>query len=264
MSGAHAQRGPGHGCVLHAATAHASQSLRPACPPFPPPTHRYHNRVHATDVLQWTHMLMRRGRVLSTLQVRVGLRVWAPGALRTARAVCMRAAHQPAACRYVRSCSARAARCAAPPQVCDAGTLAALLSAVVHDVGHKGLNNDFLIRSGDELAVRARARRAGGAHKRLHVQATCTRAPPPFPPPQLLYNDASPMENHHLAATFQLLAQDQYNFLARAPVRVGAGLRGVCGSAQQWRVRLCGAGRAGRAHAPPRCCRRRARSSASR
>ena len=29
----------------------------------------YHNRVHATDVLQWTHMLMRRGGVLRSLQV---------------------------------------------------------------------------------------------------------------------------------------------------------------------------------------------------
>ncbi|KAF5843139.1 hypothetical protein DUNSADRAFT_2175 [Dunaliella salina] len=100
----------------------------------------YHNRVHATDVLQWTHMLMKRGGVLRSLQL------------------------------------------------CDAGTLAAILSAVVHDVGHKGLNNDFLIRSGDTLA--------------------------------LLYNDMSPMENHHLAATFQLLAQDHYNFLARAPKEV--------------------------------------------
>lgn len=28
----------------------------------------YHNRVHATDVLQWTHMLMKRGGVLHALQ----------------------------------------------------------------------------------------------------------------------------------------------------------------------------------------------------
>eukprot|EP00983_Pelagomonas_calceolata_P115935 1160252-Pelagomonas_calceolata.AAC.19 len=37
---------------------------------------------------------------------------------------------------------------------------------------------------------------------------------------QLLYNDMSPMENHHLAATFQILAQDHYNFLARSPKEV--------------------------------------------
>ena len=34
----------------------------------------YHNRVHATDVLQWTHMLMKRGGVLHSLQV--GRRAW--------------------------------------------------------------------------------------------------------------------------------------------------------------------------------------------
>jgi len=39
---------------------------------------------------------------------------------------------------------------------------------------------------------------------------------------QLVYNDISPMENHHLAATFQLLAQDRYNFLERAPKEVSA------------------------------------------
>eukprot|EP00197_Chlamydomonas_leiostraca_P012061 CAMPEP_0202862862 /NCGR_PEP_ID=MMETSP1391-20130828/3738_1 /ASSEMBLY_ACC=CAM_ASM_000867 /TAXON_ID=1034604 /ORGANISM="Chlamydomonas leiostraca, Strain SAG 11-49" /LENGTH=1034 /DNA_ID=CAMNT_0049542445 /DNA_START=106 /DNA_END=3210 /DNA_ORIENTATION=+ len=70
----------------------------------------------------------------------------------------------------------------------EPGTLAVYLAACVHDVGHKGLNNDFLVRSGDSLA--------------------------------LLYNDASPMENHHLATTFQLLAQEPYNFLARAAPKV--------------------------------------------
>jgi hypothetical protein len=31
--------------------------------------------------------------------------------------------------------------------------LAAYLAAVVHDVEHRGLNNDFLAKTGDELAV---------------------------------------------------------------------------------------------------------------
>lgn len=52
----------------------------------------------------------------------------------------------------------------------------------------QGLNNDFLVRSADPLA--------------------------------LLYNDISPMENHHLAATFTLLSLDQYNFLNKAPPKV--------------------------------------------
>ncbi len=35
-------------------------------------------------------------------------------------------------------------------------------------------------------------------------------------PLALLYNDASPMENHHVAAAFLLMSEDQYAFLPRA------------------------------------------------
>ena len=38
---------------------------------------------------------------------------------------------------------------------------------------------------------------------------------------QLTYNDKSPMENHHVAATFKLLAEDQLNFLKGTPAKVG-------------------------------------------
>merc|ERR1712238_629403 len=48
-----------------------------------------------------------------------------------------------------------------------------LIAAVCHDVGHSGLNNNFHINSRSELA--------------------------------LLYNDQSPLENMHAAATFQLI-----------------------------------------------------------
>ncbi|GFH27791.1 3'5'-cyclic nucleotide phosphodiesterase, partial [Haematococcus lacustris] len=78
-------------------------------------------------------------------------------------------------------------------QVGDAGVLATYLAAAVHDVGHKGLNNDFLVKSGDALA--------------------------------LLYNDLSPMENHHLATTFQLMTQEPTNFLIHAPSKVRETLR---------------------------------------
>ena len=47
-------------------------------------------------------------------------------------------------------------------------------------ITRRGVNNDFLIRSSDPLA--------------------------------LLYNDVSPMENHHLAAAFTLMREEPYAF----------------------------------------------------
>ena len=45
--------------------------------------------------------------------------------------------------------------------------MACYLTAIIHDYEHLGVTNDFLVGSGDQLAVR--------------------------------YNDRAPMENHHLA-----------------------------------------------------------------
>ncbi|GAX75322.1 hypothetical protein CEUSTIGMA_g2767.t1 [Chlamydomonas eustigma] len=73
------------------------------------------------------------------------------------------------------------------------GVLAMLLSAVVHDYEHKGVNNDFLIKQQDELSVR--------------------------------YNDHAPLENHHISAAWSLLNQDQYNFLQAMPQRARVSLR---------------------------------------
>eukprot|EP00798_Chlamydomonas_sp_ICE-L_P023244 gene23244-30468_t len=58
--------------------------------------------------------------------------------------------------------------------------LGCLLAAIVHVYEHVGLTNDFLVNSGDSLAIR--------------------------------YNDRAPMENHHLAAAFDLLQHPDYNF----------------------------------------------------
>eukprot|EP00891_Asterochloris_glomerata_P000667 jgi/Astpho2/667/e_gw1.00013.90.1_t len=63
--------------------------------------------------------------------------------------------------------------------------LAGYMAAACHDFDHPGLNNDFLIRTGNELA--------------------------------LLYNDLSPLENHHLATSFKVLQRKDCNFLKRMP-----------------------------------------------
>eukprot|EP00736_Rhodelphis_marinus_P012759 Rmarinus@m.24593 len=92
---------------------------------------RYHNAIHAADVLQTAHFLASAcglGRYLTRLD------------------------------------------------------LAALfVAALVHDYRHPGLNNAFLIKTRDELAVR--------------------------------YNDHSVLENYHVASAFQLLHGKEFNFL---------------------------------------------------
>ncbi|KAK9859297.1 hypothetical protein WJX84_010074 [Apatococcus fuscideae] len=88
--------------------------------------HPYHNRVHATAVLQVMHMLMQNGLIrLGVLQ--------------------------------------------------DVMILACYLSAICHDFEHPGVNNDFLVKTSDRKA--------------------------------LLYNDISPLENHHVSASFFVAAE---------------------------------------------------------
>ena len=67
------------------------------------------------------------------------------------------------------------------------------LAAIVHDYEHHGVNNDFLIKTSDPLA--------------------------------LLYNDVSPMENHHVAAAFLLMSEDKYAFFPRASTRVRSAVK---------------------------------------
>ncbi len=57
------------------------------------------------------------------------------------------------------------------PDCMEMMLIVAMLAAAIHDFEHKGVNNDFLIKTSDPLA--------------------------------LLYNDNSPMENHHLVGQGQ-------------------------------------------------------------
>eukprot|EP00928_Gymnodinium_smaydae_P053458 TRINITY_DN3743_c0_g2_i2.p1 TRINITY_DN3743_c0_g2~~TRINITY_DN3743_c0_g2_i2.p1 ORF type:complete len:836 (-),score=124.46 TRINITY_DN3743_c0_g2_i2:131-2542(-) len=64
-------------------------------------------------------------------------------------------------------------------------TMACLFAAAVHDYEHRGLTNDFLVKTADGRAIR--------------------------------YNDRNVNENHHVAAAFALLHRDDCNFLADLP-----------------------------------------------
>jgi len=64
----------------------------------------------------------------------------------------------------------------------ELGQMACLLAAAIHDYQHRGLSNDFLVKTGDARATR--------------------------------YNDQHVNEHHHVAAAFALLLQPKFNFLS--------------------------------------------------
>ncbi|GAX75319.1 hypothetical protein CEUSTIGMA_g2764.t1 [Chlamydomonas eustigma] len=75
----------------------------------------------------------------------------------------------------------------------EVGIIAMYLSAIVHDYEHVGFNNDFLIKTHNELSIR--------------------------------YNDRSPMENHHVASAWALLREDRHNFIENMPAKAQEFLR---------------------------------------
>jgi hypothetical protein len=81
------------------------------------------------------------------------------------------------------TCKMYALACATPDAMRHDFINFRLLSLqIVHDFEHRGVTNDYLISSGHDLSI--------------------------------LYNDHSPLENHHAAAAFSLLRKPEYNFLA--------------------------------------------------
>ncbi len=65
--------------------------------------------------------------------------------------------------------------------------MACVRAAIVHDYDHQGVNNDFLIKTRNDLAI--------------------------------THNDASPNEAHHVAALYHLLKSDPaYNYAPDMPM----------------------------------------------
>uniref|UniRef100_A0A8C7IPB2 Phosphodiesterase n=1 Tax=Oncorhynchus kisutch TaxID=8019 RepID=A0A8C7IPB2_ONCKI len=75
----------------------------------------------------------------------------------------------------------------------DLEIMAALFSSAIHDVDHPGVSNQFLINTNSELA--------------------------------LMYNDASVLENHHLAVGFKLLQEDNCDIFQSLSKKQGQSLR---------------------------------------
>ena len=69
------------------------------------------------------------------------------------------------------------------PRDCDLLALAFVVAAAVHDLGHQGLSNEYMVRSGHDFAVD--------------------------------HNDVSPNESHHLATAFKLMRR--HHFLCDMP-----------------------------------------------
>ena len=134
----------------------------------------YHNRIHAADVLRTTHVFLTRGGVMRAV-AEAHIHHSGNHATRT----------ESGNTSVMTSLNNIAQGLIDPNQgQRDAFFASKLFScyfaAIAHDHEHQGLTNDFLIRVGDDLALR--------------------------------YNDMSPHEMHHVSSTSILLNDDQYNF----------------------------------------------------
>ena len=77
----------------------------------------------------------------------------------------------------------------------DLEKVALIISSAVHDVEHPGVNNSFLVASGDHLA--------------------------------LAYNDNSPLENHHVSSAFMIMQRDDCDIFAHVEKAIKKRLRSM-------------------------------------
>jgi len=115
----------------------------------------YHNRAHAASVLHALHALLEHGGLMKVVAPAFG------GA---------------------EGCGSK---CDERMSCAELERMACLIAAAVHDYEHKGLSNEFLVKTGHERAIR--------------------------------YNDEHVNENHHVAAAFDLLLRPEHNFLEHLP-----------------------------------------------
>jgi len=115
----------------------------------------YHNSAHAASVLHMMHAFLEHGGLMKALSP------------------------------ILRSDEG----CGGQPDAMDGSVqlerMACLVAAAVHDFEHKGLSNEFLVKTGDERAVR--------------------------------YNNEQVNENHHVAAALNLFLCPEYNFMESFP-----------------------------------------------
>ncbi len=121
----------------------------------------YHNCLHGADVAQALNWVLTTGGIADAFN---------GSAAAAAEAAAL-----------VSAAAAAAADDNKRSKIPDTTYLAALLAALAHDVGHVGLANNFLVATGDPLA--------------------------------LLYNDHSPLEHMHASTLFNIMAKDKCNFL---------------------------------------------------
>lgn len=76
-----------------------------------------------------------------------------------------------------------------------------VMAGLVHDVHHPGLTTDFIVRSAQDIQVDFKQKKKQATTDYLGLAVT--------------YNDQSPLENMHLAITFDLLAKKDNHFFER-------------------------------------------------